>query len=662
MISIIIPCYATLNNSHGDYVKRAVHSVLKQIYSDIEIIVVDDGSPIPVINIWGKPVRVLRHSRNQGLSAALNTGVQQSSGDRFIILASDDELRHDCLEKLQRLDADVVCSDFQGDKGGPIKCRPADLRTLVTVGNCHSYAALIKKTAYDRTPGFRTTMNPSWEDWCFFIDLAKTGATWAYVPEPLHLYHRNPNGRDVDSQTKIKLLQGKLHGYHPELFGNGKGLVTFIIPCYKQEQWVAEAVNSVHRQIYPHVNAVVVDDGSPGDVMAALSNTNAHVVRQRNRHLSGARNTGIRYALETFNSEYLVMLDADDTVTPDFIEILMGELEDQRKQYLYSDIQFIGDAWHQYVLKEYDCRLLLKQHIHQCTFLASAQLYKDIINTRGYAYDEMMKKGYEDWEFALAALQNGWCGKRIPKPLFNYRYHNGGSMRIEAGEVNDELVAYVKSKHIWISNPEAVNMACSTCGGRSISMRQVVNKNGGHSLMVNIAGIGSVDGREPLRVTYKGSPDIINTFTKIGSGGNVYKYSSNPTGTYPNVFTIFAADAHLFVGPFTIERLNVPAITQQIVVPQPQAVVPVEEVVVSVEDALMAKFEAREIVTVIADPDNFEKLKNVGSSSAKQLEEAGFVYFSDIADASADEISIVLKCSKKTAQGIIDEAASFARK
>lgn len=660
MISIIIPCYATINNSHGDYVKRAVHSALRQSYQNIEIIVVDDGSPVPIINVWGNPVRVLRHQNNQGLSAALNTGVRKSLGDRFIILASDDELRQDCIEKLQIHNADVVCSDFQGDKGGVIKCRPADLRTLITAGNCHSYAALIKKTAYDRTPGFRTSMNPSWEDWCFFIDLAKTGATWAYVPEPLHLYHRNPNGRDVESQTKVKLLQGKLHGHHPELFGAGKGLVTFVIPCYKQEQWVGDAVNSVYAQTYPHVNAVVVDDGSPGDVVNAVSITGhaAHVVRQRNKHLSSARNTGINYALTNFKSEYLVMLDADDTVHPDFIELLMGELEDH--QYVYTDIQFIGDAWHQYTLKEYDCRTLVRQHIHQCTFLAPSQMYIDIINQRGYVYDEMMKKGYEDWEFALAALRYGWCGKRMPKFLFNYRYHNGGSMRIEAGAINDELTAYVKNKHTWISNLEAVNMACSSCGGRNVGMRQVVNKNGGSAIMVNVPGIGMVDGREPLRVTFKGSRDITNTFTKIGASGNVYKYSSDPAGTYPNVFTIFAIDAHLFNGPYSIDRLNVPVITQHVVIPQPISVAPVE--IVPEEDPLIAKYEAREAVAVTAiEPDDFTKLKNIGNVGSKQLVDAGFVYFSDIADAAADEISMVLKCSKKSALSIIEEAGSLAR-
>lgn len=662
MISIVIPCYATSNNSHGDYVKRAVHSALRQDVPK-EIIIVDDGSPLPVVNIWGEPVKVIRHDANRGLSAALNTGINHSLGDRFIILASDDELRQDCLPKLAAHDADVVCSDFQGDVGGPVKCRPADLSTLVQVGNCHSYAALIRKSTWAKTGGYKIAMNPSWEDYEQFINLAKHGATWAYVPEPLHLYHRNPKGRDVESQTRLRLLNGKLHGYHQDLFGRGKGLVTFIIPCYNQEKWVGEALASLNRQVYPHINAVVVDDGSPGDVVAAVGAATkcpTDVVRQRNNHLSSARNTGIQYALRKYNPEYLVMLDADDTVEPMFVETLMGELED--RQYIYTDIQFIGDAWHKYTLKEYDCRQLVRSHLHQCTFLAPAQMYKDIITQRGYAYDEAMKKGYEDWEFALAALSAGWCGRRLPLFLFNYRYHNNGSMRIDAGNINDELTTYVKNKHKWISNPEAVSMACSTCGGRTVSMRQVVNKAGGGALlMVNIVGIGMVDGREPLKVTFRGSRDVVNTFTKVGAGGHVYKYSSDPNGTYPNIFTIFARDAHMFVGPFTIERINSPQ-AAAVVVPQPVPVAPVQVIKTAPEvDPLQAKFEAREskVPVTVIEPDDFTKLKGVGPVGAAALVDAGFAFFADVASASVEEVAGVLNVGKKQAQAIITEAADL---
>lgn len=663
MISIIIPCYSTSSNNHGQFVKRATLSALNQTYSDKEIIIVDDGSPLPVEDIWGGAVKIVRHVRNQGLSAALNTGIAHSTGDRFIILASDDELRHDCLEKLAQQNADVVCSDFQGDKGPPIKCKPADLHTLINVGNCHSYAALIKRSAWAKTPGFRTTMNPSWEDYCAFIDLAKTGAKWAYVPEALHLYHRSMTGRDADAQDKIRLLEGKLHGYHQDCFGRGKGVVSFIIPCYNQERWVGEALESIRLQIYPHVTAVVVDDGSPGKVMDAVKAANGPgdviVVRQRNKHLSGARNTGIRTAVEAFNPEYMIMLDADDTVEPTFVEELMIAMTGKR-EYVYSDIRFIGDAWHNYTLKDYNCQLLTERHIHACTFLAQTEMYLDV-GKRGYIYDEAMKKGYEDWEFALAAMKAGWCGKRWPKNLFHYRYHNGGSMRMDAVDINNELVTYIKTRHSWIKNKEAITMACASCGG-GIKATRIVNKNGGTLVMINVPGIGAVDPREPLRVVYTGHGD--NMFTKLGVGGHIYKYSAVVHRMVDGAvigpeFTIFGADAHLFAGAFQISRVTNPqAVTTQSIAPQPAAKVVEAPVEIPEAQRLAVKFEQREqaVKTVAIDPDDFTQLKGVGAAGAKALSDAGFAFYQDLVDASVAEVAMVLKVSSAKAGAVIEEA------
>lgn len=662
MISIITPCYATSSNNHGILVQRAVQSALRQRVEK-EIIVVDDGSPEPVRNIWGRPVRVIRHDQNQGLSAALNTGIHLAKGDRFIIVSSDDELRADALEKMATQNADVVCSDFQPDKGNPVKCEPATLDKLLNVGNCHSYAALMRKSLWETLGGYKITMNPSWEDYEFFINAAKHKASWAYIPEPLHIYHRNPTGRDADAQDKLRLLRGKLHGYHPDLFGPGVGLVTFIIPCYKQEHWLPEALTSIFAQIYPHVNAVVVDDGSPGDVVKAAASVmgDTHVIRQHNKHLSSARNTGIRYALDKFNPEYMVMLDADDMVAPTFVEELMAFMSTNNREYIYSDIKLAGDAWHDYVLHDYNPRLLAKKHVHACTFLAPSAMYLDVINGRGYAYDENMKKGYEDWEFALASLKAGWCGRRYPKTLFHYRYHNGGSMRMEAEDINDELAAYIRARHTWIYNPKEFEMACASCGGRSVSTR-VVSKNGGLQIMVNVPGIGSMDGREPIRVTYGGGSTSI--MTKIGVAGTIYKYSAEEHrmvdgSSIGRDFPAFARDAHLFSGPFQIQRMVVPEITP-VVSPQPMAVAAVEKLPnAPVVDPLIAKYEARQQMPVLSlEPDDFTQLAGIGPAYAEKLVNAGFAYYQDIADASPEEIALVLGASKTKAAAIIQTAAT----
>lgn len=652
MISIVIPCY-----NHAHFLPRSVGSALRQTYEDYEVVVVDDGSSTPIVNEWGGRVRVIRHELNRGLSEALNTGISLSKGDKFIILAADDELAPGTLELMSNRDADIVSCDMLAG-GKRVPARPGDLQTLLTM-NCHSYAALTRKSLWAQVGGFKSTMNPSWEDYEFWLNCAKHKAIWVHIPRPLHIYHRNPQGRDVESQGKDYLLRGKLEGYHPDLFGPGRGLVTFVIPCYKQEEYLLEAVESVLSQVYPHTNVVVVDDGSPGrpgQVLKDVSDPNrVALIRQRNKHLSGARNTGIAEALRLCNSQYLVMLDADDKVYPEFVERLMGAMIP--RTYVYTDIQFIGDAWHTYELEEYDCRKLTQKHLHPCTFLMESAMVKELIANRGYAYDETMKRGYEDWEFALASMQAGYCGKRIKAFLFGYRYHNNGSMRTAAQKINRELVADITDRHPWVKDKEFVNMACSSCAGKARVVR--VSVTGGITMAgINVPGIGVVDGQEPLTVVYTGSQG--STITKIGKGlpgmGNaVYRYSANPEGTYGPRFTIWAIDAHLFNGPYKFERVQ--PVIPPVEIAQKVAVKPVEIATrpapskepPMAEDTLR-KFEqklAAQPTQVVYEPDDFTVIKGIGPAGDKKLHAAGVSYLEDFIDAPDSELEQILGASNK---------------
>jgi glycosyltransferase involved in cell wall biosynthesis len=95
-------------------------------------------------------------------------------------------------------------------------------------------------------------------------------------------------------------------------------LVSVIIPCYRQAHYLAEAVESVLLQTYPHVEVVVIDDGSPDNTTEIASRyPGVRCIRQPNRGVSEARNLGIR----TSNGSYLVFLDADDRLLPEAVEI-----------------------------------------------------------------------------------------------------------------------------------------------------------------------------------------------------------------------------------------------------------------------------------------------------------------------------------------------------
>jgi glycosyltransferase involved in cell wall biosynthesis len=87
LVSVIIPTY-----NRGWIVRDAIESVLGQIYADFELIVVDDGSTDrtpQILDDYGDKLRVIRQA-NQGVSAARNHGISESSGPLIALLDSDD--------------------------------------------------------------------------------------------------------------------------------------------------------------------------------------------------------------------------------------------------------------------------------------------------------------------------------------------------------------------------------------------------------------------------------------------------------------------------------------------------------------------------------------------------------------------------------------------
>ena len=70
-------------------------------------------------------------------------------------------------------------------------------------------------------------------------------------------------------------------------------LVSVIIPCYNHAHFLGEAIASVINQTYPHIEIIVVDDGSTDhSAQVAAAHPSVRYVRQENLGVSRARNTG----------------------------------------------------------------------------------------------------------------------------------------------------------------------------------------------------------------------------------------------------------------------------------------------------------------------------------------------------------------------------------
>lgn len=121
-VSVVIPSY-----NHAHFLAFAIDSVLRQEYSAVEIIVVDDGSTDhtrEVVAAYGERVRYI-HKLNAGLSAARNTGIAAASSQFLAFLDADDEWLPGMLNRItatfKRLPDEyglVACCSTAMDKGG----------------------------------------------------------------------------------------------------------------------------------------------------------------------------------------------------------------------------------------------------------------------------------------------------------------------------------------------------------------------------------------------------------------------------------------------------------------------------------------------------------------------------------------------------------------
>lgn len=127
IFSVVVPCYKV-----EQYLPKCVESLSNQTLKDIEIILVDDGSPDnsgKICDEWAaKDTRVKAiHKQNGGVSAARNDGLRIAQGDYILFCDSDDWMDEDALENLYtaglKYQADVVIGDVSqiyGDRIVPV--------------------------------------------------------------------------------------------------------------------------------------------------------------------------------------------------------------------------------------------------------------------------------------------------------------------------------------------------------------------------------------------------------------------------------------------------------------------------------------------------------------------------------------------------------------
>jgi glycosyltransferase involved in cell wall biosynthesis len=209
----------------------------------------------------------------------------------------------------------------------------------------------------------------------------------------------------------------------------GAPAVSVIIPAYNVAPFIGEALESVFAQTFTDYEVIVVNDGSPdtGELERVLEPYRGRLVyiRQENRGLSGARNTGIRAA----RAPLVALLDADDVWEPEYLAVQVRMLErDPTVDVLYPNALIFGDgldAGREFMdLNPSEGEVTFESLLtHRCNVMVSVTARREAI-VRAGMFDEGLRS-VEDFDLWLRVVKQGRRIAYHRRRLVRYRRRAG---------------------------------------------------------------------------------------------------------------------------------------------------------------------------------------------------------------------------------------------
>ena len=237
-VSIVIPTF-----NRAEYLDEAIKSALNQTYADCEVIVCDDASTDStpyVLDKYRDKIKVLKHHRNRGVSAALNSCIREASGEFVSWLSSDDAYKPEKVERQveylhKHPDIAMVYSDFEYiDKDSNVAQR-ADVKPLTKgreveelwernpINGC---SAMFRRDCIEKTGWFDeglggrrgyTADGAMWHKMAYFFDVA-------FMNESLLYYrvHNDNVANNIDTAKHWETYRGYMKTWFREYEENAK--------------------------------------------------------------------------------------------------------------------------------------------------------------------------------------------------------------------------------------------------------------------------------------------------------------------------------------------------------------------------------------------------------------------------------------------------------
>ena len=232
-------------------------------------------------------------------------------------------------------------------------------------------------------------------------------------------------------------------------------LVSIIVPCYNQAQFLTDSLQSVLNQTYKNWECIIVNDGSPDNTEEeakkwCIKDNRFRYLHKLNGGLSSARNAGVSES----KGDYILPLDSDDIIDSKFLEKLVPVLDNDKALAIitcYSKFfnGKISNIVHELKPTGDTYRSLLFENN-----LIASSLYRKKCWQEVGGYDENMKNGFEDWEFWISILKGKWKYKVVEEFLFYYRKSKKSMLTntLENHRISNMEYVFEKHKELYKEN------------------------------------------------------------------------------------------------------------------------------------------------------------------------------------------------------------------
>ena len=200
--------------------------------------------------------------------------------------------------------------------------------------------------------------------------------------------------------------------------------VSIVIPTYNTGRYVLDAIDSVLAQTYPHVELIVVDDGSSDETPALLEQHPGNFIRYR--QANAGQSAAMNFGWQQSSGELLGYLSADDRLHPGAVEAIVAAMAQAPEAVLaYPDFCVIDEdskPVRTVHTPDYEERLLIANF--QCLPGPGALFRRSVWEQVGGWNTGL--RNIPDMDFFLRLCQHGPF-TRVPTPLADFRIHSGST-------------------------------------------------------------------------------------------------------------------------------------------------------------------------------------------------------------------------------------------